>query len=65
MDNNRSRGGRIAGQSFPRVVLAAAGAPLLLWVLATYGALKPQTVNVHHHAPADPGGRQQPPFWRS
>lgn len=56
MDNNRSRGGRIAGQSFPRVVLAAAGAPLLLWVLATYGALKPQTVNVHNHAPAVPSG---------
>lgn len=51
---NQTKGGRIAGQHFPRLAVAAAGAPLLLWVLATYGALKPQTVNVHNHAPAAP-----------
>ena len=54
--DNKLRGGGIAGGTFPRFVVAAAGAPLLLWVLATYGALKPQTVNVHNHAPAVTGG---------
>lgn len=57
MDNRtQSRGGRIGGRHFPRLALAAAGAPVLLWVLATYGALKPQTVEIHNHAPAISGG---------
>lgn len=54
MDNRtQSRGGRIAGRFFPRLALVA-GAPVLLWVLATYGALKPQAVTIHNHAPAVP-----------
>ena len=54
MDNrNQSRGGRIGGRLFPRLALVT-GAPFLLWVLATYGAFKPQTVTIHNHAPAVP-----------
>lgn len=64
--STRSSGGRLAGNLFPRVALAATGAPLLLWLLATYGALKPSVVVVHNHAapsdrPARPPARREVP----
>ena len=56
MASQKTSGGRIGGGTFPRIALASGLGTWLLWCLATYGALKPQThvenLTIHNHASA-------------
>lgn len=54
-----SRGGRLGGQFFPTALGVIGTGTLMLWVLATWGAIKPTALHIgdihhHHHAPAVP-----------